>query len=73
MSLLDWDPPTHRMTNVAPPLSWWTPVGADRAHAVLPDGSTACGHPRPDRWWWHMEVAPRCDICEWYDARGAVI
>lgn len=72
MSLLDWDPPAYRYTNVAPPVTWWTPDGADRAHAVLPDGSTACGHPRRDARW-RPGALRHWGICEWYDARGAVI
>ncbi len=73
MSLLDWDPPTHRMTNVAPPLSWWWPPRSDRAHAVLPDGSTACGHPRRDARWTPGAHAPRCYICGWTERRGGVL
>lgn len=69
MSIVD---SLYRFTNVAPPVAWWTPPGADRAHAVLPDGTTACGHPRRDARWTPGALA-HCEICEWYDARGAVL
>jgi len=73
VSILDWDPPMYRMTNVAPPVDWWTPPDGDRAHAVLPDGTTACGHPRRTVLWRPAGAAPRCRPCTWLDARGGAL
>jgi len=68
--ILEWDLPAYRLTNTAPPVTWWTPPDSDRAHAVLPDGSIACGHPRRDATWRPAGTDARCRPCMWLDARG---